>query len=110
MVASFSDWRSLVSSARRASVPRAVSSRASRSDPVIALKLFASAPMSSSRSARITRDRSPFATAPTPSSRRLMGAVTPARSASEMTTARNTSTARNKGNMRSAVARTSALM
>ena len=76
MVASFSDWRSRVSSDRRAADAALRSSRASRSEPVIALKRPAMVPISSSRSARMTRDRSPLPTASIPSSRRRSGRTT----------------------------------
>ena len=61
MVASFSDVaQPRLQRQARARPPRSPSSRASRSEPVIALKRPAIVPISSSRSARMTRDRSPL--------------------------------------------------
>ena len=66
IVASFSVWPSRCSSASFASFWRWVSPRDSRSENVISLKRVAIWPISSSRSARMTCERSPLATSSMP--------------------------------------------
>ena len=110
IVASFSAWRSRSSRVRRALAARSPSSRASRSEPVIALKRPAIVPISSSRSARMTRDRSPFATPSMPSTSRRSGRTTVWRSANQTASATPTTTSRNTGTTRRAVAATSTSM
>ena len=76
----------------------------------MALKRLASSPTSSSRSARMTRDRSPLPTASIPSSRRRSGRTTIWLTANRTPMATPTTTSRNSGKMRRPVAATSASM
>ena len=110
MVASFSAWRRRSSRSSRALAARSPSSRASRSEPVMALNRAAMVPISSSRSARMTRDRSPLPTASMPSTRRRSGWTTVWRSANRTPSATPMTTMTNSGTIRRAVAATSASM
>ena len=90
MVASFSEWRRRASRASLASTPWRISSRASRSEPVMSLKRSARSPTSSSRSRRMTRPRSPWVTSSMASTSRLSGLEMEARVDSQMSAASRT--------------------